>query len=241
MTDGRDDPVTRAAIFHGLAPTVVSRVLAAAEPVAFPRGHTILREGDAGDLLYVIGVGHVKVQCGGATGRRTLIALLGPSDVFGELAVLDPGPRSATVRAHTDVRASAIRRAALEAAMYAHPELAERLSCLLAQRIRRTAAKVSETVDNDIVGRVAATLLELARVMGRPEAGVVVVDHGLTQEELSQLVGSRRESVNQALKALARRGWIVSAAGTVTILHGGRLARRGRVATACRPPSSTTR
>ena len=97
-----DDVLTRAGIFQGVEPHAVEVLAQALEPAEFARGAVIFAEGEPGDRLYIIGTGKVKIGRKSPDGRENLLMVAGPSDMFGELSIFDPGPRTSTATAVTD-------------------------------------------------------------------------------------------------------------------------------------------
>ena len=223
-----DQPVTRAAIFRPLGPNVVAAVSQRLLPADYRPGQLIFAEGEPGDRLYIIASGKVKVACRAPGGREMVQAVLGPSDMCGELAVFDSGPRSSTATAVTEVRAMFAERAALRACITDHPEIAEQLLRVLARRLRRTIDNQVELMATDVPGRLARLLLQLGQQFGSQNDGAIYVSHDLTQEELAQLIGASRETVNQALTDFARRGWIQLFDKSVLILDSEHLMQRMR-------------
>ena len=108
------------------------------------------------------------------------------------------------------------------------PEVAEKLLQALARRLRRTEDSMADLIFCDVPARVAKALLELADKFGEMQAGELVVIHDLTQEELAQLVGASRETVNKALAEFVNRAWIRVEQRSVSILDLDRLQRRAR-------------
>ena len=108
------------------------------------------------------------------------------------------------------------------------PEIAEQLLRVLARRLRRTNNNLADLIFTDVPGRVAKQLLQLAQRFGTQEGGALRVTHDLTQEEIAQLVGASRETVNKALADFAHRGWIRLEGKSVLISDSERLARRAR-------------
>ena len=98
----------------------------------------------------------------------------------------------------------------------------------LARRLRRTNNNLADLIFTDVPGRVAKQLLQLAQRFGTQEGGALRVTHDLTQEEIAQLVGASRETVNKALADFAHRGWIRLEGKSVLISDSERLARRAR-------------
>jgi CRP-like cAMP-binding protein len=229
--DGRDEvdeTLARAGIFQGIDPTAVEALSSALEPVEFPRAHVIFAEGEPGDRLYIIVSGKVKIGRRSGDGRENLLAVFGPSDMFGELSIFDPGPRTSTATTVTEVRAVTMDRAALHEWIGKRPEIADQLLRVIARRLRRTNNMLADLIFTDVPGRVAKALLQLAQRFGSQEAGMLRVTHDLTQEEIAQLVGASRETVNKALADFAHRGWLRLEGKSVLILEPDRPARRAR-------------
>ncbi|MUL65796.1 Crp/Fnr family transcriptional regulator [Mycobacterium sp. CBMA 234] len=218
-----NEVLARAGIFPGVAPGAAAGL---ARRVRFPRAHTVFSEGDLGDHLYIITSGKVKIGHRLPDGREGLIAVMGPADVFGELAVFDPGPRTSTVVTLTEVWAAQMDRQALRAWVAERPEIAEQLLRVLARRLRRTNNDLSDLIFTDVTARVAKKLLDLAGRFGERSDAALRIDHELTQEELAQLVGASRETVNKALGEFVGRGWIRRQGKTIFINNPAALARR---------------
>jgi CRP-like cAMP-binding protein len=148
--------------------------------------------------------------------------------MFGELSLFDPGPRTATATSVGDSRLIGLGHDALEPWLIQHPEVALKLLNALARRLRRTNETLADLVFSDVPGRVAKALLDLSTRFGRPADDGILVAHELTQEELAQLVGASRETVNKALADFATRGWLRLEARAVVLLDVERLRRRAR-------------
>ena len=223
-----NEVLARAGIFQGVAPSAVAALARQLGWVRFPRTHIIFSEGDPGDHLYIITSGKVKIGHRLPDGREGLIAIMGPTDMFGELAVFDPGPRTSTVTTLTEVHAAQMDRQALRSWIAEYPEIAEQLLRVLTRRLRRTNNDLSDLIFTDVNGRVTRRLLDLAGRFGERSDAALRIDHELTQQEFAQLVGSSRESVNKALGAFAGRGWIRWQGKTIFINNRSALARRAR-------------
>jgi CRP-like cAMP-binding protein len=157
-----------------------------------------------------------------------MLAVMGPSDLVGELSIFDPGPRTASAVAVTDAKLARLRQSALRPWITNRPEIAEQLLRVLARRLRRTNDALADLIFTDVPGRVAKNLLQMAKRFGTREGNALRVTHDLTQEELAQLVGASRETVNKALADFASRGWLRLEGKSVVILDHERLARRAR-------------
>lgn len=190
------------------------------------RGHVIFHEDDPGDRLFIVIDGKVKISRTAPDGRENLLTVLGPGEMFGELSLFDPGARTATASAVTESTLASLDHDDLRPLLLARPAVAVNLLQALAQRLRRTNEAMADLVFSDVPGRVAKALLDLAEKFGDEEAEGTRVRHDLTQEELAQLVGASRETVNKALSDFANRGWLRIEGRSVVLLDSERLARR---------------
>jgi CRP-like cAMP-binding protein len=218
-------------LFSGLRTSTLAGLAGSLTRHISERGDELFHEGDDGQTLYVILSGAVKISMGASGSKETVLAVLGPGDVLGELALFDPGPRTATATVVSDLLDHAsLDRSALIPWLGTQPEAAELLLRVLARRLRATNAVVSDLISIDVPGRLAKALLDLAARFGVPAPlegeRAVRVDHGLTQEELARLVGASRESVNKALADFTGRGWMTVGQRGVVLLDTDRLGKR---------------
>ncbi|WP_295624734.1 CRP-like cAMP-activated global transcriptional regulator GlxR [uncultured Corynebacterium sp.] len=226
--DDVQEILSRAGVFQGVDPEAVQNLLVELETVRFPRGTTIFNEGEPGDRLYIIIDGKVKLARHSSDGRENLLTIMGPSDMFGELSIFDPGPRTSSAVCVTEVTAASMNSDLLHQWINDHPDISGQLLRMLARRLRRTNNSLADLIFTDVPGRVAKALLQLANRFGTQEGANVRVTHDLTQEEIAQLVGASRETVNKALAEFAHRGWIRLEGKSVVICDTERLARRAR-------------
>jgi CRP-like cAMP-binding protein len=220
--------LTKAPLFAELDDVSAEALEKAMGTLRLSKGEILFREGETEDRLYVVVAGKIKLGRSGSAGRENLLAVLGPGQMFGELSVFDPGPRSTTATAVTAVEVRTLEHDELMRWIEGHPEVARSLLGQLAARLRRANDVVADLVFSDVPGRVAKQLLELARRFGDRKDDGVHVHHDLTQEELAQLVGASRETVNKALADFAARGWIRLEPRSVTLLDVERVERRAR-------------
>jgi CRP/FNR family cyclic AMP-dependent transcriptional regulator len=194
----------------------------------YDKGSVVFNEGQLGDKLYIILSGKIKLGTTSVDGRESLLEVLGPGEMFGELSLFDPGPRTATASALIDSTLLGLGHESLGPWLTGRPGVAEALLKALAQRLRRTNESLSDLVFSDVPGRVAKALVELNGKFGdkRPEG--FYVEHDLTQEELAQLVGASRETVNKALADFVQREWIKLEPRAVLLLDVERLEKRAR-------------
>lgn len=223
-----DDVLRSAPLFATLDDEAAIALRRSMSEVSFEKAAVIFSEGDQGDRLYVILEGKVKLGHASPDGRENLLGVLGPGDMFGELSLFDPVPRTATATALTDCVVMGLGHADLDAWLSGRPALAKALLTALAQRLRRTNEALGDLVFADVPGRVAKALMELSDKFGVVGDDGIHVTHDLTQEELAQLVGASRETVNKALADFAARGWLTLEPRGVTIQDADRLGRRAR-------------
>jgi CRP/FNR family transcriptional regulator len=223
-----DAVLANAPLFAGVDPPTADLLASVMTTRTIDRGHVVFTEGDTGDRLFIVLEGKVKISRSAQDGRENLLAVLGPSEMFGELSLFDPGPRTATATAVTDSALASLDHDDLRPLLLAQPTVAVQLLAALAQRLRRTNEAMADLVFSDVPGRVAKALLDLAERFGDAEPDGVRVRHDLTQEELAQLVGASRETVNKALSEFANRNWLRIEGRTVLLLDRERLARRAR-------------
>ena len=218
----------RAPLFNGLDDESARTLRRQTSEVKLSRGEHLFLEGQDGDRLYVVLDGKIKLTRAAVDGRENLWSVLGPGEMFGELSLFDPRPRTSTASAVTDVTLAALAHDALRPWLLERPEVSMHMLQALAQRLRRANDVVADLVFTDVPGRVAKNLLDLADRFGEQERDGLHVHHDLTQEELAQLVGASRETVNKALADFAARGWLQISARSVLILDPERLRKRAR-------------
>jgi CRP/FNR family transcriptional regulator, cyclic AMP receptor protein len=223
-----DDVLAGVPLFAALDSETAELLAAALTNRNVVRGHVVFEEGDPGDRLFIVLAGKMKISRAAADGRENLLAVLGPGEMFGELSLFDPGPRTATASAVTDSTLASLDHDDLRPLLLDQPGVAVQLLRALAQRLRRTNEAMADLVFSDVPGRVAKALLDLAERFGDDEGDGVRVRHDLTQEELAQLVGASRETVNKALSEFANRNWLRLEGRSVLLLDRERLARRAR-------------
>lgn len=221
------DVVRRAPLFAALDDDAAAALRASMSQVTVARGDIIFAEQEPGDRLFVVLDGKVKLGQSSSDGREQVMAVLGPGEMFGELSLFDPGRRTSTATAVTDLVLLGLGQRDLRPWLTGRPEVAEALLQALAQRLRRANEAMADLVFSDVPGRVAKALLELSEKFGEQQQdGSRLVAHDLTQEELAQLVGASRETVNKSLADFAQRGWIRLEARAVLLLDTERLERR---------------
>jgi CRP-like cAMP-binding protein len=223
-----EDVVRKAPLFTALDEAAALSLRANMDSVKIAKGSILFAEGDEGDHLYVIVEGKLKLGTSSGDGRENLLSILGPGEMFGELSLFDPGPRTSTATAVTDAKLLSLGQEKLIPWLATNPNVSLQLLARLAQRLRRTNEAVGDLVFSDVPGRVAKALIDLGERFGKQTDEGLFVHHDLTQEELAQLVGASRETVNKALADFAGRNWLKLDGRAVLITDFERLSKRGK-------------
>lgn len=221
-----DSALLGSPLLKNLSPDVAQALAREFEMFTADRASTLFAEGDVAEHLYVVLSGKIKISHHATDGREKLVELLGPSDQFGEVSLLDSTPRATTAVVVTDARLARLSQATLHEWIGRYPQLAAQLLRMIAHRLRRSHANLSTLVFVDTSGRVAEELLRLARRFGVPYRDEIRIEHDLSQTELAQLVGASRETINKILSNYASRGWVRLETKCVVILDRERLAQR---------------
>jgi CRP-like cAMP-binding protein len=223
-----EEVVRRAPLFTALDEAAAVSLRASMDSVKIAKGSILFKEGDEGEHLYVIVDGKLKLGTSSGDGRENLLSILGPGEMFGELSLFDPGPRTSTATAVTDAKLLSLGHEKVIPWLKQNPEVSLQLLTRLSQRLRRTNEAVGDLVFSDVPGRVAKALIDLGDRFGKTTPEGLLVNHDLTQEELAQLVGASRETVNKALADFAGRGWLKLDGRSVLITDVERLSKRSR-------------
>ncbi|MDQ3957382.1 MAG: Crp/Fnr family transcriptional regulator [Actinomycetota bacterium] len=196
----------------------------------YAKGETVFGQGDPGDALYVVMAGEVKVHVESSSGDEMVLVTLRTPDVFGELALVDGRPRSASVEALVPTSLLSIAREGF--LLLAHnPDVAELLFKTLGAIVRRLTEQASDLVFLDLYGRVAKLIVGLAAERGEPTPEGICVDLHVTQTDLAGMVGGSRQSVNQILRAFERRDYVDLDGRRVTVKRPELLKKRAGLLT----------
>ena len=223
-----EEVVRRAPLFTALDEAAAVSLRASMDTVKIAKGSILFKEGDDGEHVYIIIDGKLKLGTSSGDGRENLLSILGPGEMFGELSLFDPGPRTSTATAVTDAKLLSLSHEKVIPWLKQNPEVSLQLLTRLSQRLRRTNEAVGDLVFSDVPGRVAKALIDLGDRFGKTTPEGLLVNHDLTQEELAQLVGASRETVNKALADFAGRGWLKLDGRSVLIADVDRLSKRSR-------------
>lgn len=184
----------------------------------FGQGQVIFHHGDPGGLLYIISKGKVKITFSTPDGQEATLAILGAGDFFGELALLDDSPRSASAAALETTDTLTLHREDFRRYLDSNPDFALHVLQSMARNIRRLNSQLSDIFFLDLPGRLARTLLRLADQHGKPVEDGTLIELSLTQTDLAEMTGATRVSINKALGRFRRAGWVKTKGRRVTIM-----------------------
>lgn len=174
----------------------------------FGAGQVIFHLGDPGGLLYIINRGKVKIYFPNTEGYEVVLTILGDGDFFGDLALFDDAPRSATAETLEPTETFTLHRDEFLRYLRENPESAIHVLASLAQRIRQMNEQISDVFYLDLPGRLARQLLNLARAHGEQTAEGILIPLSLTQTDLAEMTGATRVSINKALSRFRKAQWV---------------------------------
>lgn len=189
-------------------------LLAAAKPVKLSANEILFNEDDQGDALYVMLEGRLELSLVSEDGRRLGLDVLSRGAVFGEIALFDPGPRTATATALEKCRLLMLRHADLKRAIEGSPGLAFELLRLMGQRMRYMNVQLHEYVFMPLPQRLARKVLHFAPNEGEGRACLK-----LSHSELAELAGASREAVSKVLSSWKKQGILQTGRGSVELLN----------------------
>jgi len=191
----------------------------------FAAGQTIFYQGDPGHAVYIIESGQVRIYVHGEEGQEVSVVIYGPGDLFGEMSLLDQKPRSATAAVMEDSVLLAMSADDFYRHLRQSHQLALNLMLALSTRLRQANEAVESLATLDVNRRLIKKLLQLAERQGTPTEQGIRLRGRLTQEGLASFISTSRESVNRALRALARKGLIDVRHGRIVLLKPHELER----------------
>lgn len=216
-------------LFAGLEEPALEALATAARTRTYSKGHVIFWEDDPGEAFYLLVTGEVKVFRWGADGREVVLAWLQAGDWFGEMALFEGRPRSASVVATAASTVVILPKPAFLMLVQTSGALLRTCLTVLCRRLRDADERLTDLAQLAVEQRIAKALLRLGKAVGVPgEAGVLVIANRPTHQELASLVGTSRETVTRVCNALARQGKI-SLRGRTVVLHQVFLERAGRL------------
>jgi CRP/FNR family transcriptional regulator, cyclic AMP receptor protein len=213
--------LTRSDLFASLGAEALERVATEAATTRLERNDILFNEGDEAQDLFVVQSGRIAIAKGSPDGRESLVALIEPGDIFGEMPLFDGEPRSASARALERSELVRVPFGIVRSELEARPELLWDVVELFARRLRSADDAIADAMLLDVTGRTAKRLLELSAEADEFQLPI-------TQEELAGLVGASRERVNKSIAAFVRLGWIEQSDRHYRITNRERLTERAR-------------
>lgn len=204
--------------FGPLSDDELNEIQRVAEVIEYPAGKTIFERGAPGDAVYAIMSGRVDILTMWTDGREIKLNIHDAGHVIGEIGALDGKERTASAVAAADTRIVRIRRPDLLRFLDAKPGRWTRMAALLCDRIRWTSDRIEATVFLDIPRRLAHQIAVLARAYGKQTPAGIEIDTNFTQDELAQMLGVTRESVNKGLRQLTDLKAIRYHRGRISVL-----------------------
>lgn len=209
LREGRaTELLAQASLFRDLTPEKLKVLADRTVTRRYRRGQLIFQQGDPAHSLFLVAEGAVKVFLTSSEGDSVILVTLAPGDGFGELALVDGNPRSASAEALQDTVALELGRNEFLGAMAEEPRVAEAVIATLGSILRRLTEQAADLVFLDLHGRIAKLLLQMSSDVGNETADGIALDLHLTQSEIASMVGGSRQSVNQVLRSFERRGYI---------------------------------
>jgi CRP-like cAMP-binding protein len=220
-------------LFAELTAEQLGHVAALVEVRPYPARKVVVSQGEPATALFGIAHGRLKVSSCGPDGKDTVLGIMGTGEVFGEVALLDGGVRSATCTTIEPCELLVVDRVQFMQLLNSSPGIAVKLLLVLAQRLRRLSQRSEDAAFLDVPSRLARSLLDLAARFGErqraPSTGILITLK-LSQQELGDLVGATRESVNKHLSDWTRQGFVDSRDGRLVISDIDSVRRIARVA-----------
>lgn len=195
-------------IFSDLDKETIDKIIKSGVIQSYKKNSVILSEDDTGSALFVIAKGKVKISRRSNDDKEVILAILGESDFFGEMSLLDGMTRSATVVAVEDSRLFIIQRSEFLDLLKKYPEVSIALLTELTKRLRQASMKIKALSLKDAEGKVATVLLQLADEVGKIRQGLVEIEHLPYQQELANMAGTSRETISRTLHAFAKKGLV---------------------------------
>jgi CRP-like cAMP-binding protein len=203
-------------IFCDLEPEALDQLCRYAKQVTLKRGATLFSKGDPGNSLYAVVSGSVKMSITSSDGRSAILNLIGPGEIFGEISLLDGLVRSADAIANTNCEMFVIDRREFIPFVRSQPTLAMKFIELLCSRLRWTSDQVEQIILQNLPGRLASALIRLSEKHKAASGNRTIA---ITQQEISEMVGMTRESINKQLRVWAGRDWVRLEHGAIVVLN----------------------
>ncbi|MFZ2494114.1 MAG: Crp/Fnr family transcriptional regulator [Thermoanaerobaculia bacterium] len=206
-------------LFSDLDDRELAAIAALAKPRRYARDEPIIHEEERGDIFCLIREGHVKVTMTSPEGKEIILKLLGPGEFFGEMALLDDEPRSATVTATDAVELVTIWRSDFLQILADNFSITKKVLAEISRRLRSASSRIESLATMDVYGRLARFLLELARDQGKPTDNGYVAVQRPTHQAIANIIGTSRETVSRLMHDLMRQNLLLAEGKTIYITN----------------------
>ncbi|MEM9122544.1 MAG: Crp/Fnr family transcriptional regulator [Pseudomonadota bacterium] len=211
------DTLRSSFLFRTLSDNDLDTIAGLMSPRTVARNQTVFEKGDAGDAMYAVLAGRVRIVAFSEDGKEVMLNLIETGEVFGEIAALDGGPRTAHAIADSATELLSLTRARLADLLREAPDLGLRLMTVLCARLRETSATVETLAFHGLEQRLAHLLLRIADKYGQDTEEGLVLDIKLTQKDVGTLIATSRESVSKQLTRWQEQDILTMKAGRITI------------------------
>lgn len=206
-------------LFSELTNQEIQLIVTHSKEQGYPKGSIVFYEGDPGDFLLIILSGRVKVVLFGEEEKEVILAILGPGSFFGEMAVLDATPRSATVQTLEPSLFLHIDQEKFSSLVKKHPQLSLKIMKHLTTRLREANEQIGSLAMFDVYGKIARCLLSLGKTQGIRTKNHLVVQNKPSNRDLGYMVGCSRETISRAMQVLQRGGYLTVNRKEIIILR----------------------
>jgi CRP/FNR family cyclic AMP-dependent transcriptional regulator len=196
----------RVPLFSGLTESQLETLAAGSARRSYPKGRTVVSEGEPSQSMYIQLAGRAKVQRSDTEGKEVILAVLGAGEFFGEMSLIDDAPRSASVITLEPCEFMAVSKDAFKTMLVQSPEVAMNVMRGLVGRLREADKKIETLALLDVYGRVARVLLDFSENIG----GERIVKNKMPRQEIAKMIGASREMVSRVMKGLETDGYIVT-------------------------------
>ncbi|AKX93573.1 Crp/Fnr family transcriptional regulator [Neomoorella thermoacetica] len=210
-------------VFAGLEPEELQHIASLALLRRYRKNMYIFMEGEPGDAFYFVKKGAIKLFQVLEDGREKILHFVREGEIFAEVLLFEGGPYPATAQTLEDTEVGIIRNADMEKLLSAHGEMAVKIIKVMSRRLRQAQNHIRDLALKGAYGRLASSLLQLAREYGKPREDGVTIDLNLSQQELASLIGTSRETVARILSDFKRLGAVEVERQRITLLEPEKL------------------
>lgn len=204
----KDNVLKNIPLFTDIKDEILEKIFDLVQKRVYKRNNIILMEEDAGDTLFILSKGSVKITRLSDDGREVILSILGDGDFFGEMSIFDGESRSANVIALEDSEVFILKRGDFLDLLEKHPKIAIALLQEMAVRLRRSDQQIEGLSLSDAENRIAMSIIRLAEDLGVIKMGQVIINNLPFQQDIANMAGTSRETVSRMLKSLERKNLI---------------------------------